>query len=156
MLLDDTASLRFAKGAQLKNLQELNNNQANNRRIYIYIYIYIYSILSLYSVYIAFIEICSCTRLGKLGASSCPTGNGRFHIYLMCTFPPHNSGLFFVTVIRLDFEMENSWDGWQDLKELIINSVWSYLRMYVHFQLHHNILLNETSFSFMVRKLKLG
>ena len=55
-------------------------------------------------------------------------------------------------VMRLDLNVTDPARNLHDLKALIQNSCWSYLRTVVHFQLHQEVLLNSTAFSFQVRK----
>ena len=55
-------------------------------------------------------------------------------------------------VMRLDLNMTNPARNLRDLKAMIQNSCWLYLRTVVHFQLHDEVLLNSTAFSFQVRE----
>ena len=54
-------------------------------------------------------------------------------------------------VMRLDLNVTNSSMNLDDLTALIQKSCWSYLRTVVHYQLHQQLLLNSTTFSFQVR-----
>ena len=55
-------------------------------------------------------------------------------------------------VMRLDLNVTDPARNLPDLKALIQTSCWVYLRTVVHFQLHQEVLLNSTAFSFQVRK----
>ena len=55
-------------------------------------------------------------------------------------------------VMRLDVNVTNPAKNLRDLTALIHNSCWQYLRTVVHFQLHNEVLLNSTAFSFQVSK----
>lgn len=55
-------------------------------------------------------------------------------------------------VMRLDFNLSDPARNLRDLKALIQNTCWYYFRTKVHFQLHQEVLLNSTAFSFEVRK----
>ena len=59
-------------------------------------------------------------------------------------------GIYFIMVMRLDVNVINPAKNLHDLKDLIQNSCWSYLRTIVHFQLHKEVLLNSTAFNFQV------
>ena len=59
-------------------------------------------------------------------------------------------GLYFIMVMQLDLNVTNPARTLYDLKALIQNSCWSYLRTVVHFQLPNEVLLNSTAFSFQV------
>lgn len=54
-------------------------------------------------------------------------------------------------VMRLDLDVSNTARNLHNLKAMIQNSCWLYLRTVVHFQLHNEVLLNRTAFSFQVR-----
>ena len=54
-------------------------------------------------------------------------------------------------VMRLDLNVTNPSRNLYELITLIQNSCWLYLRTVVHFQLHGQLLLNSTAFSFQVR-----
>ena len=55
-------------------------------------------------------------------------------------------------VMRLDFNVPDPARNLRDLKAIIQNTCWHYLRTIVHFQLHQEVILNSTAFSFEVRK----
>jgi len=57
-------------------------------------------------------------------------------------------GVYFIMVMQLDLNVTNPARTLYDLKALIQNSCWFYLRTVVHFQLHNEVLLNSTAFSF--------
>lgn len=59
-------------------------------------------------------------------------------------------GVYFIMVMQLDLNVTNPARTLYDLKALIQNSCWLYLRSIVHFQLHNEALLNSTAFSFQV------
>lgn len=61
-------------------------------------------------------------------------------------------GVYFIMVMRLDFNVSDPARNLRDLKAIIQNTCWYYLRTIVHFQLHQEVLLNSTAFSFGVRK----
>ena len=61
-------------------------------------------------------------------------------------------GVYFIMVMRLDLNVTNPARKLYELKALIQNSCWLYLRTVVHFQLHKEVLLNSTAFSFQVSK----
>ena len=52
--------------------------------------------------------------------------------------------------MRLDFDVENPSKYLYDLKGMIRNYCWDYLRSVVHFELHENIFLDDTAFQFQV------
>ncbi len=55
-------------------------------------------------------------------------------------------------VMRLDMNVTDPSRNLHDLKVLILNTVWMYMRTVLHFQLHRNpdVVLNETAFNFQV------
>ena len=53
-------------------------------------------------------------------------------------------------VMRLDLNVTDPSSKLYDLKVLIQNSCWYYLRTVEHFQLHKEVLLNKTAFNFQV------
>jgi len=57
-------------------------------------------------------------------------------------------GIYFIMVMRLDVNVTNPARNLHNLKAMIQNSCWLYLRTVVHFQLHNEVLLNSTAFSF--------
>jgi len=61
-------------------------------------------------------------------------------------------GIYFIMVMRLDVNVTNPARNLHNLKAMIQNSCWLYLRTVVHFQLHNEVLLNSTAFSFQVSK----
>ena len=61
-------------------------------------------------------------------------------------------GVYFIVVMRLDLNVTDPARNLRDLKALIQNACWSYLRGVVHFELHQEVLLNSTAFRFQVRK----
>lgn len=58
------------------------------------------------------------------------------------------TGIYFVIVIRLDFNVSDPSKNLHGLKEMIKNVFWDYLRSVNHFQLCPNVLLNRTSLQF--------
>ena len=65
----------------------------------------------------------------------------------ICSF----RGVYFIMVMRLDLNVSDPARKLRDLKALIQTSCWLYLRTVVHFQLHQEVFLNSTAFSFQVR-----
>lgn len=57
-------------------------------------------------------------------------------------------GVYFIMVMRLDFNVPDPARNLRDLKAIIQNTCWHYLRTIVHFQLHQEVILNSTAFSF--------
>ena len=62
-------------------------------------------------------------------------------------------GVYFIFLIQLDMNVTDPSRNLYNLKLMMKNSCWLYLRSVKHFQLYPSVLLNQTAFFFEVSEI---